>query len=164
QTNLDISHNAFVASCAPGYAQCAYAVWISYINPVGAMDNARVSLHNNIIKGIADTTEPSYRAIALDLDGIDPNINLIIAENDLESNDTSLGVGGYNDGNVSGVTLIGNTFGKPSEAAARPYSGISAGHWQCQIRNVLIVDANLAGGANTNISWIGSGAKKIGLG
>lgn len=164
QTNLEISRNTFVASCAPGYAQCAYAVWISYINPVGAMDNARISLHNNLIKGIADTADPSYRAIALDLDGIDDNINLIIYENVLESNDASLGVGGYNDGNVSGVALIGNTLSKLREGPTRRYSGISAGFWQCQISKVLIFDTISANGATTNVSWIGPGAKKIRLG
>ena len=108
--NLDISGNTFIARDGPGYSRNAYAVWISYTNNKGAMDNANVHLHGNTIKAIVNTTDPTYHAYALDLDEVDAGINLTIRNNVLESNDTSLSIGGYNDGNIDGVTFIGNTL------------------------------------------------------
>ena len=164
QTNIDISGNTFIAQSGPGYSLNAYAVWITYINPKGAMNNANVNLHDNTIEGIVNTTDTSYHATALDLDGIDAGINLGIQNNNLVSNDTSLGVGGANDLNINGVTLMGNTLDKLTAAPVRPYTGIQAGYWHGTISNVTILDTQLADGATSTIVWVGSGTKQVAVG
>ena len=164
QTNIDISGNTFIANCGIGYSQHAYAVWISYVNNNGAMNNANVNLHDNTIEGIVNTTDPSYDAYALVLDQVDAGINMTISNNVLESNDTSLSIGGYNDGNISGLTFLGNTLDISNAGPARTYTGILAGFDVTQISNVSILDTQLENGATANITWAGSGTKNIQVG
>jgi PKD repeat protein len=164
ETNIDISGNTFIAFDGPGYAQDAYAAWISYANNNGAMNNANVNLHDNLIEAIANTTDPSYHAYALDLDEVDTGINMTIWNNVLASNDTSLGLGGYNDSNINGVTFIANTFSLSNAGPARTYVGIEAGADVTQINNVSILDTKLANGATMNVAWVGTGTKNFQIG
>ena len=135
QTNLNISGNTFIAQDGPGFTMTVYTVWISYVNNAGAMNNANVNLDYNTIEGIVNTTAPTYDAYALDLDEVDAGIDMTISNNVLESNDTSLALGGYNDGNINDVTFIGNTLdisNAASGAAVHGYPGRFRYHPDCR--------------------------------
>jgi hypothetical protein len=164
QTNIDVSGNTLIALVGPGDALTAYTAWITYINPIGAMNNANVNLHDNTIEAIANTADPSYHAVALVIDGSDTGINLKLWNNVLESNDTSLSVGGYNNRTIDGVTLIGNTLDKLASGFARPYTGIQVGYYTTPVSNVQILDTVLENGATAAISWVGSGTKSVQVG
>jgi hypothetical protein len=163
-TNIDVSGNTFIAMDGPAYSQNAYAVWISYANHNGAMNNANVNLHDNTIAAIANTTDPTYHAYALVVDQLDAGINLTISNNVLQSNDTSLAIGGYNDKNINGLTYVGNTLDISKPGPARTYTGILAGFDVTQITNVRILDTKLRNGATADITWSGSGTKNIQVG
>lgn len=162
-TNIDISGNTFIATVGPGHSQKAYTVWISYANHKGAMNDAGINLHDNSIKAIVDTTSPAYNGYALVLDQVDAGINMTIWNNVLESNDTSLAIGGYNDGNINDVTFVGNTLAV-SKGPSRPYTGILAGFDVTRIQNVRILNTALKNGATAKIVWSGSGTKDLGVG
>jgi hypothetical protein len=164
QTNLHIYNNTFIATTGAGQAQTAFGATISYVNRNGAMNNANILLENNTFKAILTTTTSGYRAEALLVDGVNPGINLVIANNVLESNDVSLAICGGDLGNVSDVLLVSNTLRKSSDGAARPYTGILAGFWVFQIHNVRIIDTHTDNGATSAITWIGTGTKDISVG
>jgi hypothetical protein len=164
QTNIDVSGNTFIATNGPGLSQNAYTVWITYANIKGAMNNANVNLHDNIVEAIANTTDPSYHAYALDLDQLDPGVNLKIWNNVLASNDISLGLGGYNDKNVNGVTFIGNTLKKLTKVPTRAYTGIQAGADVTQLNSVRLLNTRLVDGATSEIVWMGTATKNLEVG
>jgi hypothetical protein len=164
QSNIDISGNTFIALDGPAYSHNAYAVWITYANKKGAMNNANVNLHDNSIEAIANTTDPTYHAYALALDQVDPGINITIWNNVLASNDISLGLGGYNDKNVNDVAFIGNTLKKLNDVPARNYTGIQAGADVTGLNNVKILDTALLNGATLRIVWMGTATKSLQVG
>ncbi len=164
ETNLQIYNNTFIATTGAGFATAAYAVSISYMNPNGEMNNANVVLANNTLKAILTTTAAGYRAEALLIDGVEPGINLVCANNVLESNDVSLALCGGDLGNVYDVSLISNTVRKSSDGAVRPYTSILAGYWFYQIQDVQIIDLRTANGATPAITWFGWGMKNISVG
>ena len=161
QTNIDISGNTFTTIIGPGMSYVGYTVWISYANNNGAMNNANVNLHNNTITLINDSSDPSYSGSALMIDQMDPGINMTISNNLLASNDTSLSIGGYNDGNIYDMTFLSNTLSKLTSGAARTYRGITAGYDVTNISNVLIESTQLTSGATTTITWLGSGTRGV---
>ena len=163
-TNIDISGNTFITRDGPGYSKNAYTVWISYVNNKGAMNNANVNLHDNTIEAIVNTTDPTYHAYALDLDHMDAGINMTISNNVLKSNDTSLAIGGYNDGNVNGVTFIGNTLDISSARPARRHTGILAGFDITQIHKRAHSRHWTEKRRQAKITWAGSGTKNIHIG
>src|SRR5262249_39512490 len=75
-TNIDISGNTLATSVGPGMSYVGYAVWITYVNNNGAMNNANINIHDNTIKAIATTSDASYSAQALMIDGMGAGINL----------------------------------------------------------------------------------------
>jgi hypothetical protein len=164
QTNVHIYNNTFLATTGPGLGLAAYAVRISYLNPNGEMNNANILIENNTFRAIVTTTDPTYTAQAMLVDGVAPGINLVCSGNILESNDTSLALSGADLGNVSGVLLVSNTLRKSSVGAARPYTGIRAGYLNYQIHNVMLIDTRTDNGATATIVWSGSGTKDIGVG
>ena len=141
-----------------------YTVWITYMNNNGAMNNANVNLHGNTIKAIVTSSDSSYSAAALLIDGMGAGIYPGIKNNILESNDTSLAIGGYNDENISDIDFLCNTLTKSSSGAARTYTGIRAGYDVTNISNVRILDTILQNGATTAITWSGSGTRGITVG
>ena len=163
-TNIDISGNTFTTSVGPGMSYLGYTVWITYMNNNGAMNNANVNLHGNTIKAIVTSSDASYSAAALLIDGIGAGIYPGIKNNILESNDTSLAIGGYNDENISDIDFLCNTLTKSSSGAARTYTGIRAGYDVTNISNVRILDTILQNGATTAITWSGSGTRGITIG
>jgi len=163
-TNIDISGNTFTTNIGPGMSSVGYTVWITYKNNKGAMNNANVNLHDNTITLINDSSDPSYSGSALLVDGMDPGINMTIKNNILQSNDTSLSIGGYNDSNVNDLTFLSNTLSKSSSGATKAYRGISAGFDVTRISNVKLIDTRLANGATSTIVWSGTATKDIGVG
>lgn len=164
QTNIDISGNTIIANCGTGYSQYAYGVWISYANNNGAMNNAEVNLHDNTFEAISNVADTNHDACALVLDQVDAGIDMTIWNNVLESNDTSLSIGGYNDGNINDVTFLNNTLDISTAGPAMTYTGILAGYDVTQINNVSILDTQLENGATATITWSGSGTKTIQVG
>lgn len=126
--------------------------------------NTGISFANNTFKAVDTTTDTSTFAKALVIDGIDAGINPTFMGNWIESNDISLAINDSDGGNVSDVTLTGNTLAKSLDGAARPYTGIRAGYWIDQIHNVQLFDTQTAQGATTAITWSGSGTKDIEVG
>ena len=163
-TNIDISGNMFQTTVGPGMSSIGCAVWISYANNNGAMNNANVNLHNNTIRAIVTSSDSSYSAAALLIDGMGAGIYPGIKNNILESNDTSLAIGGINDENNSDIDFLCNTFIKSSSGAARTYRGITGGYWHSNVSNVRILDTILQNGATTAITWYGSGTRDIVVG
>ena len=163
-TNIDISGNTFQTTTGPGLSSTGNAVWMSYANNNGAMNNANVNLHNNMIKAIVTSSDSSYSATALLIDGMGAGIYPGIKNNILESNDTSLAIGGYNDENINDIDFLCNTLTRSSSGAARTYTGIRAGYDVTNISNVRILDTRLQNGATTAITWYGSGTRGITVG
>ncbi|WP_165250234.1 PKD domain-containing protein [Paludisphaera soli] len=162
--NIDVSGNTFVTTVGPGASLYGYTVWVGYANNGGAMNDANVSIHDNLIKALVTTADPAYSAAALVVDGLGAGINMKISNNVLESNDTSLAVGGYNAADVSDLDLISNTLRKSASGASRPYTGIRAGYYTARLSNVRILDTRLENGATSTISWSGQGVKQVQVG
>jgi hypothetical protein len=125
------------------------------------MNDANIILTDNIIKAIVTTRDPAYRAAALDLDSVDPGIGLTTSNNVLESNDTSLRIGGADGSAVCDVCLDSNTFRKSGDGANRPYVGVTAGYWKSTIKDVTLTDNHFENGAEPSYRWEGSGTKEI---
>jgi hypothetical protein len=164
QRNLDIYNNTFIATTGPGLATQAYGARISYVNPGGQMNNAGIILQNNLIKAVVTTSDPTYTAQALLVDGVDAGINLMISSNTLESNDISLALGGGDGSDDYGVQFISNTLRKSSDGAARSYTGILSGFWIRQVHNISLIDMRVANGATSTIVWQGTGTKDLEVG
>ena len=162
--DLSIHDNTFLARTGTGLVRDAQAVRISYVNNNGAMNDAGISLVNNLIKAVLTTSDPWYQARALMLDRVDAGIGLRIDGNVLESNDVSLGLTNDSAGGVTGVELFSNTLRKSSDAAARPYTGILAGFYNREIHDVRIFDTRLDNGATANIVFAGTGLKDLSVG
>lgn len=166
-TNIDISGNTFISTNGPGYVTELYTCWFTYVNNSGAMNNANVNFHNNTVEAIVNTMTSGYRAYALAIDGMDPGINLTMYDNTLESNDTSLLLGGYNDQQINGMLFLSNTFDKSSVASALTYTGISVGFDVTTVSNTNIIGTQLENGAAQSIYWNtggGAGSKNINIG
>lgn len=161
--NLHIHHNTFVAVTGPGLAQQAFAVQIGYLNRDGQMDRANLLIEHNTMRAITTSGEPSSRASALALDGLDPGVDLRLRENVLESNDASVALADTQ-GPAAGVQLIGNTFRKSADGARRPYAAVHAGYWLFPVRAIEILDPRLETGAALDIRWAGSGVKDMSIG
>jgi hypothetical protein len=161
QSNLDIHDNTFIAYAGPGMATAAYGARIDYVNPNGEMNDANVRLHNNTFKAIVTTTDPTYHADALLVDGMAPGINLSIDNNVFESNDVALGLGGADMGPVSGITFRSDTLSKSADGPARPFTGVLAGYWYYTVQDVNLVGTQTANGATANVVFQGTGAKTV---
>lgn len=161
--DVTISSNTIIARTGSGQLGQAYGVRISYTNINGEMNNAGIALVNNTIKAIVTTTDTTYRAKALVIDRMDAGINMRIANNVLESNDTALALTDSS-GSVYGVDLVSNTLKKSTEGPARTFTGILAGYYTREIHDVRIIDTRLAGGATGDIVWSGTGVKDLSVG
>ena len=164
QTDIDISNNTFTTSVGPNLTATCYTVWFSEANNGGAMNNANITLHDNHITAIATTSDAGLNAQALVVDQADPGIKLVFTSNILESNGTSLGIGGYNDGGVNDWTLLSTTFRKSTQGAARPYTAVQVGFDVASVAGVSIFDATLDQGASWTLLWTGSATKTLATG
>jgi hypothetical protein len=161
QRNLAIYNNTFIATTGAGLVQYAYGVRLSYVNPNGEMNNAGISLVNNLIKAIVTTTDTTYHAYALQVAQLDPGIGLNISNNVLESNDVSLSVSGDDGWNVSGVDFVADTLRLSSSGATRAYAGVAVGYWIGVVTGVRLIDTRVDNGATLNFAWSGSGTKDV---
>ena len=164
QRDISVHDNTFIARTGPALVREAHAVRISYVNNNGAMNDAGISLVNNLIKAIVTTTDTWWRGRALMLDRVDAGIGLHIAGNVLESNDTSLALTNDTTGGVNDVDLFSNTLRKSSEGPARTYTGILAGYYNREIHDVRIFDTRLENGATASIVFAGTGLKDLSVG
>ena len=157
QRDLSIHDNTFIALTGPGLVPEADSVRISYVNRRGQMTNAGVVLEHNLIKAVALTDDPGYRAKALVLDRVDAGINLGIRKNVLESNDLSLDLTDTQ-GGLQGVTLVGNTVRLSSDGPHRPYTPIRVAFFTHDGRNIRVLDTAFDNGATPMVEMIGEGA------
>ena len=94
-TNIDISGNMFQTTVGPGMSSIGNALsGCATRTTTAAINNANVNLHNNTIKAIVTSSDSSYSATALLINGMGAGIYPGIKNNILESNDTSLAIGG----------------------------------------------------------------------
>jgi hypothetical protein len=128
------------------------------------MDNANINIHDNIFKAVVTSANPSYRARAFVLDGVDPGINPLVAHDVFESNDASLGLTDGSGGAVDDVLLLGDTLRKSAGGASRLYTGVAAGYYNRAIHDVRLIDTRYEGGASPAITWGGTGVKDIEVG
>lgn len=161
--NLKIHHNTFAAHTSGGMVGQAYGVRISYTNKKSDMKEANIVLSENTFKAIVTTKDLSYRAKAMVIDHMEPDVDLRIINNVLESNDIGLALTDTS-GNVEAAELISNTFKKTTEGGDRPYTAILGGYYIRQINNVRILDPRFAGGATMKLVWSGTGTKTVSLG
>ena len=160
--NIHVHDNTFIARASDAVGDAAYAVWISYMNNNGAMDNAGILFENNLCKAIAEDTGNVAKAFVLD--GMGANINPIIRGNTFESNNISLQLGDYNNEDNYDTLFISNTIKKSTEGATLPYQGIVAGYYTQQDHNIQLIDMVYEGGATGQITWSGSGTKDVSIG
>jgi hypothetical protein len=154
QRDLSIHDNTFIALTGAGLVPEADSVRISYANRGGRMNDANIVLQNNLIKAVALTADPGYRAKALVLDRVDPNINLSIHNNVLESNDVSLDLADTQ-GGLQNVTLVSNTVRLSSDGADRPYSPVLVAFFNHDGRNISVLNTALDNGATPMVEMIG---------
>lgn len=164
QTDIDVSGNTLSTTVGPGLAPTCYTAWISYNNNGGAMNNAGITLHDNHIIAIAQSADPTYSAQAMVVDTLDPLIDLPLDNNIFESNDTSLAIGGYNDGGIYDLDVISDTFRRSTAGAVRPYTAVQVGYDTTKVADVRIIDPVLDQGATWTLFWTGSGIKTLSTG
>lgn len=160
---LRIHDNTLIAHADAGPGSRAYAVRLTYQNRDGSMSHADVRLEHNTLKAIAHGVDPTSRVSALAIAGLDAGVDLHIRDNVLEGNDSALTLGD-GEGDVTGITLVGNTLVRSTEGAARPYVAIHAGNWTQAVRRVALLDTRLRGGAELGVRWSGSAVKEVGTG
>ena len=156
QRDLSIHDNSFIAVTGPGLVPEADSVRISYANNRGQMTNSNIVLRNNLIKAVALTADPGYRAKALVLDRVDAGINLGIRNNVLESNDVSLDLTDT-EGGLQNLTMSNNTVRRSSDSASRPYTPVLVAFFTHDGRNVSILNTAVDNGATPMVEMIGAG-------
>lgn len=161
--DLLIDDNTFIATTSDGLAQDAFAVLVTYQNADGAMTGANVRLERNVLRALTTRPGPGSHASALDIDGFDPNVGLVIENNVLESNDTALTLANTQ-GSVAGFRLVGNTFRRLAEGPERQYHAIRAGFWEHTVHDAAVIGPKLEGQANFDVDWVGAGRKDLARG
>ncbi|MEN6457924.1 MAG: fibronectin type III domain-containing protein [Thermoguttaceae bacterium] len=160
-TNLHIYNNTFIARTGVGEVHEAIGLRV-YIptNSTGAdLNNV---IESNTFKAIVETTDASYSAYAVTIEGVGANCCPLFVDNLFESNDTSLGLGGNDGKDAFDGNFISNTFVRSSEGATRTYSAISAGFWIGSVQNITIIDSQYSNGATQTINWASSYAPSDG--
>jgi hypothetical protein len=97
------------------------------------------------------------------LDRVEAGINLTIRDNVLESNDVSLALADR-DGGAEAVTLLDTTLRKSAAGPRRPYSGILAGYYNRDVRDVRLAGTGCEGGATATVTWAGTGRREVQMG
>ncbi|MFO0927754.1 MAG: hypothetical protein U0736_12070 [Gemmataceae bacterium] len=115
-----------------------------------------IRLERNTLRAIARGADTG-RAVLLAVAGLDAGVDLHIRDNVLESNDSAITLGD-GEGDVDGLTLTGNTLVRSTAGAARLFVAVHAGSWTQAVRNVVILDTRLRGGAE--LAAAGAGQRR----
>lgn len=159
--NVRVYNNTFSASTGPGLMRAAFGGRVDYMNPGGRMNDANIVIDGNTFKAVVTTPDENYQAQALDVDGVEPGINLVVSNNVLESNHISLTICGSDQGPVSGVTLNGNTIRKSAEGAARDYTEARVGYWVWGVQGVTLAGTKAEAGAKPLVTFSGTGPRGL---
>jgi hypothetical protein len=147
--NLTFADNTFMAHTGPGGVYDAVGATISQWNDQGQATGANNVFTGNVIKAYVTNANPYYKAQALAISEVGVGTGLQIANNLLESNDTSLEFGDADSWmqTDADITLAGNTLSRSPDQPARPYTSILAGNYETAVANVRMPATHLANGA-----------------
>ena len=111
--DIYVHDNTFIANTDIGKTAEAMAVRVSLKN--NSMNDAGIVFEDNTVKAI--TYDPSRTVQAFVLDGIAAGINPVIKGNTIESNCTSIQIGGSDGSSISDALFISNTIQKSADGA-----------------------------------------------
>lgn len=159
--SVDITCNVNAGGMTNG--QC---IFFSHMDTNGSNLGIGSLIQNSNLKCIVNTSDPTYVGSCLNIYGITPGVNPGFTNNTLETNDTSLWIGGVNANPISGLTVMSNTYKKSSEGdQTRPYIAIKAGIASGQtVASTYVFDPIFVGGASLNVSFWGAQSMAIGVG
>lgn len=165
--NLVFSGNTWKSNGGVGSSKTAFGARITLNQGASGheMDNCGISFTGDTFISILSTTDASYKAHALEVDGMDRGINVQFLSCTFESNDESIGFTGSDGQDTYGATITSPVLKKSTLGASRTYSGLQAGYSIYPTGQCLIANYSLSGtGANANILYEGSGAKDLEIG
>jgi PKD repeat protein len=156
--NLYIHDNTFFAQTDANGVWTAIGMRFSTgIRSVGANDR----IVNNVFKAIVNLTDPHYGAIAVAMAGTASGTGLVVSNNIMESNDTSLTFGDNDSTPVDAdILMVGNTMRLSSLGPVRPYTSIRFGDYGVTTSGIRLIDTHYVNGATPAWVYLGPLASK----
>ena len=162
-TNIDIYNNDITVTNGSGYTQGAIPIRLTAVNS-GAVDDWGITIRNNTLKAIVNSTSSSYWARSIDLASPQAGVNTRITYNVLESNHVSIGLGSNDGASAYDTWFVSNECKKSTSGAARTYQSVNAGYGGGTIDGIYLIDQTYCGGAMDTIVHDGTGNHTINVG